>query len=118
MAWPEHTAFLPLTRWLLYRFDELFEFLAVAVLVSCVVFLMRRNILKLKRFWTAEMTAWPRLDANIILITEIVLMLAILTMNASDQILQQRSVPHYTATGKLFFSVMFTPALQHFGTRP
>ena len=93
-----------------------FEFLAVAVLLSCIVMLMRRNVLRLKRFWSAEMTSWPRLDANIILITEIVLMIAILTMNASDQILQQRSVEHYTSTGPLFFSAVLTSALQHVST--
>src|SRR5688572_24889514 len=76
---------------------NIFEFLAVAVLLSCVFFLIRRNILKVRRFWTYEMTRWPRLDANVILFTEIVLMLAILTMNATDQILQQ-SDPHYTPT--------------------
>ncbi|MBT1701066.1 (Fe-S)-binding protein [Fulvivirgaceae bacterium PWU4] len=87
---------------------NIFEFLAVAVLLSCVFFLIRRNILKVKRFWMYEMTKWPRLDANIILFTEIVLMLAILTMNATDQILQQ-SDPHYAATGKLYFSSMLMP---------
>ena len=93
-----------------------FEFLAVAVLFSCVIMLIRRNVLKLKRFWSAEMTAWPRLDANIILITEIALMLAILTMNASDQLLQQRAVPHYTTTGSLFFSSVLTPLFSRFDT--
>jgi ferredoxin len=93
-----------------------FEFLAVAVLLSCIAMLVRRNVLKLKRFWSAEMTSWPRLDANIILITEIVLMIAILTMNASDQVLQQRSVEHYTRTGPLFFSLVLTPPLQQLGT--
>lgn len=87
---------------------NIFEFLAVAVLLSCVFFLIRRNVLKIKRFWTYEMTRWPRLDANLILITEIVLMLAILTMNATDQLLQQ-SDSHYTATGSLFFSSMLMP---------
>jgi len=62
-----------------------FEFLAVAVLVACVVFLIRRNVLKLPRFRSAEMTSWPRLDANLILTIEIMLMLAILTMNGADQ---------------------------------
>jgi ferredoxin len=94
-----------------------FEFLAVAVLLSCVIMLLRRNVLKIKRFWLAEMTQWPRLDANIILATEIVLMIAILTMNAADQHLQQRSVEHYTATGPLFFSGLLMPALQHLDTR-
>ena len=97
---------------------NLFEFLAVAVLLSCVIMLLRRNVLKLKRFWSAEMTSWPRLDANIILITEIVLMVAILTMNASDQLLQARSVEHYSTTGPLLFSGLFTPhySTQHFDT--
>jgi ferredoxin len=93
-----------------------FEFLAVAVLVSCVIMLARRNVLKLKRFWSAEMTKWPRLDANIILATEIALMLAILTMNAADQLLQERSVAEYTATGKLFFSGLLTPLFENFQT--
>ncbi len=93
-----------------------FEFLAVAVLLSCLIMLLRRNVLKLKRFWSAEMTSWPRLDANIILITEIVLMVAILTMNASDQLLQARSVEHYVPTGPLLFSGFFTPALEHVST--
>jgi ferredoxin len=92
---------------------NIFEFLAVAVLLSCVFFLIRRNILKVKRFWMHEMTKWPRLDANIILFTEIVLMLAILTMNATDQILQQ-SDPHYAATGKLYFSSMLMPIFDSF----
>ncbi len=87
---------------------NLFEFLAVAVLVSCVFFLLRRNVLKVKRFWNYEMTKWPRLDANIILITEIVLMLAILSMNATDQLLQQTN-DHYIRTGSLFFSSMLMP---------
>lgn len=94
---------------------NVFEFLAVAVLLACVVFLIRRNVLKISRFQSAEMTKWPRLDANLILITEIVLMTAILTMNASDQILQTRD-DHYVATGNLFFSSFLIPALTNFST--
>ena len=90
---------------------NIFEFLAVAVLGSCVFFLIRRNIIKVPRFWNAEMTKWPRLDGNIILFTEIVLMLAILTMNATDQILQ-RTDPHYLSTGKLYFSAMLIPLFE------
>ena len=87
---------------------NVFEFLAVAVLLSCIVFLVRRNILKLRRFRMYEMTRWPRLDANIILLTEIALMAAILTMNATDQILQGMN-PAYPETGKLYFSSMLVP---------
>lgn len=87
---------------------NIFEFLAVAVLVSCVLFLIRRNVIKIRRFWMYEMTSWPRLDANIILLTEIALMTAILTMNAADQILQGTN-PAYPPTGHLFFSSMLIP---------
>lgn len=92
-----------------------FECLAIAVLLACVFFLFRRNVLKLARFWSAEMTRWPRLDANLILITEIVLMCAIVTMNAADQVLQTRD-EHYPTTGRIFFSSFLIPALQHLGT--
>lgn len=88
-----------------------FEFLAVAVLVSCIIFLVRRNILRVGRFWNYEMTAWPRLDANLILISEIVLMLAILSMNAADALLQGIN-SHYTPTGQLFFSSFLIPVFE------
>jgi ferredoxin len=91
---------------------NIFEFLAVAVLFSCVVFLIRRNIIKVKRFWMYEMKGWPRLDGNLILLTEIVLMVAILTMNASDQVLQQ-SNSHYSPTGRIFFSSFLIPLFQN-----
>jgi ferredoxin len=95
---------------------NVFEFLAVAVLVACVAFLARRNVLRIKRFWMPELTSWPRLDANIILVTEIVLMCAILSMNAADQVLQTRD-HHYTATGTLFFSSFLVPAFEGLSTR-
>ncbi|MDL5048592.1 (Fe-S)-binding protein [Oscillatoria amoena NRMC-F 0135] len=92
-----------------------FEFLAVAVLLACVFFLIRRNVLKLPRFWSAEMTSWPRLDANLILVTEIILMMAILSMNAADQLLQSRDT-RYTPTGTLFFSSFLIPMFQNLST--
>jgi heterodisulfide reductase subunit C len=93
-----------------------FEFLAVAVLTSCVIFLIRRNILKVPRFHKPEMTSWPSLDANLILITEIILMAVILKMNATDQILQARGVEHYPATGHLFFSSFLMPFFENYST--
>ena len=94
---------------------NVFEFLAVAVLISCIFFLLRRNVLKVKRFQSAEMTKWPRLDANLILFIEIVLMMAILKMNAADQILQTRN-DHYTPTGELFFSSFLIPLFENYST--
>lgn len=70
-----------------YTFINSFEVLALLVLVACVVFLIRRNIVGVKRFKGVEMKKWPKSDANIILITESILMLAFLTMNAADSIL-------------------------------
>ncbi len=61
-----------------------FEILAVLVLVSVIVFWIRRNIIKIKRFWKSEMTAWPKNDANYILYFEMVLMTLFLVMNATD----------------------------------
>lgn len=89
-----------------------FEFLAVGVLTVCVVFLLRRNVLKVERFQEIrhrEMRSWPRMDANIILFTEILLMLAILTMNATDSLLQERGNEHYHAVGTFAFSQVFKP---------
>ena len=76
-----------------------FEVLALLVLVACVGFLARRNIVRLKRFSGVEMTSWPKSDANYILITEILLMAAFLTMNAADSKLQLLGVEHYIQAG-------------------
>ena len=90
-----------------------FEFFALLVIIGCVVFLIRRNILKVNRFWKPEMKWWPRLDANIILITEVVLMFSIFFMNASDYILQTRGVEHYKEVGSFFLSSFFVSMLQN-----
>ncbi|MBN8825066.1 MULTISPECIES: 4Fe-4S dicluster domain-containing protein [unclassified Spirosoma] len=77
-----------------------FEILAVGVLTVCVVFLCRRFIVKVSRFQPErhrEMTRWPRTDAAVILIAEILLMIAFLTWNASDSVLRDRGVGHYAA---------------------
>lgn len=91
-----------------------FEFLAVTVLLACVIFLIRRNIVKVERFHKPEMKKWPTLDANLILFTEVILMLAVLSMNATDQVLQANGADHYVQTGTLFFSSFFIPLFQNF----
>src|SRR4051794_3462012 len=74
-----------------------FEILALLVLLGCLIFLIRRNIIKLRRFISRDLDGWPRSDANYILITEIILMSLFLTLNASDTLLQARGVEHYAA---------------------
>src|SRR5579871_4982625 len=90
-----------------------FEFLAVGVLFVCVVFLCRRNIIKLKRFISHDLDGWPRSDANYILISEIILMTLFLTMNASDTLLQSRGYGHFAdhQTGNFLFSQLLHPLL-------
>lgn len=61
-----------------------FEILALLVIIAVVAFWIRRNIHKIARFWKPEMKGWPKNDANNILYIEFVLMMAFLTMNASD----------------------------------
>jgi len=89
-----------------------FEFLAIGVLVACTIFLIRRTFLKVGRLQPAhhrEMAGWPALDGKIILIIEIVLMVAILTMNAADSVLQDLSSVHYTTAGSFAFSQFLKP---------
>ena len=76
-----------------------FEWLALGVWVACVIFLVRRNVIKLKRFVMKELDGWPRTDANLILFTEIALMTAFLVMNAADWALQQQGAEHYIQAG-------------------
>ena len=91
-----------------------FEFLAILVIISCVFFLTRRNLLKIDRFQKVELFGWPNLDANIILIAEIILMVAILTMNAADLSLQSINSTNYTKTGLFIFSNSLTPLLSSY----
>ncbi len=88
-----------------------FEWLALAVLLSCVAFLARRNVIKLKRFVMKDLDGWPRTDANLILVTEILLMGAFLTMNAADLALQQQGAEHYVKAGSFPVSGMLAPML-------
>lgn len=89
-----------------------FEVLALLVLLACVVFLVRRNILRIKRFLSKDLNGWPRSDANNILITEIVLMGLFLLMNATDRALQLNQAPGYHETGNFVISGWLAPALQ------
>jgi len=76
-----------------------FEVLALLVILSVIIFWLRRNFIRLKRFIKPEMKGWPKLDANLILYIELVLMLLFLTMNAADYQLQLLETPHYTKAG-------------------
>jgi heterodisulfide reductase subunit C len=86
-----------------------FEILAFGVTFGCAVFLIRRNIIRLKRFISKDLDGWPRTDANLILITEILLMSALFLMNAADQTLQSRGLEHFIKAGSFPISSYIAP---------
>lgn len=104
-----HRLFFPFAGALYTFLINFFEVLAVGVLIVCVAFLSRRNILKLKRFISKDLDGWPRSDANYILIAEIILMSLFLTMNATDRALQLQGSEHYHVTGSFIFSGLLAP---------
>ncbi|MDB4655859.1 (Fe-S)-binding protein [Flavobacteriales bacterium] len=79
-----HRVFAPLLGGLYTAAISFFEILGVLVIIACVIFLWRRNVMKIGRFHSTEMKGWPFKDANYILIIEIVLMGALLLMNAAE----------------------------------
>jgi ferredoxin len=84
-----------------------FEVLALLVLLACVVFLARRNIVRIKRFFNPEMKGWPTSDANIILVVEIALMIAFLTMNAADAVLMNTGADQLAQAGLQKYAIGF-----------
>ncbi len=86
-----------------------FEVLALLVIVAVVIFWIRRNVIKLKRFFKPEMEGWPKNDGNLILYIEVVLMVLFLTMNGADYQLQQMGADHYVQAGSFPISSMIAP---------
>lgn len=109
-----HRLFLPYTGQLYNYLINAFEFLAITVLLACVIFFIRRNVLKIKRFISNDLKGWAKSDANYILITEIILMSLFLIMNTTDQILQSKGAEHYAATGSFYLSSLLTSLFQNF----
>ncbi len=86
-----------------------FEILAFLVLIAVIIFLIRRNIIKLKRFVSSDLKGWSKSDANYILYFEIVLMSLFLLMNASDYHLQLLGFGHYHTAGSFPVSQYIEP---------
>jgi heterodisulfide reductase subunit C len=76
------------------------EILSLLALVATVIFLSRRNLLKLPRLNMKEMKGWPKMDANLILFMEIVLVCCIFTMNGADEVLYNRGISHAADLGE------------------
>lgn len=93
------------------------ETLGVLVVFSAIALLYRRNVLKIKRFEGVEMQesrglvakrGWSYIDANLILVTEIVLMKALFIMNTADLALHGAELPGTFPISSLFVDMMPT----------
>jgi heterodisulfide reductase subunit C len=72
------------------------EILSVLAFIATFIFLARRNLLKVPRLVRKpEMSGWPVLDANIILLVEIYLIICIFMMNGADQVLNFNKTGDY-----------------------
>jgi heterodisulfide reductase subunit C len=93
-----------------------FELLAFGVLVAVVIFYIRRNIIRLKRFISKDLDGFPRNDANTIIYFEVVLMSLFLLMNAADTHLQTLGVEGYHHTGEFMISKHIVPLFANWNT--
>lgn len=75
------------------------EILSVLAFVGTIAFLSRRNLLKVPRLVKNELNGWPKLDANIILVMEFILICFIFMMNGADEVLYRRGESHATNLG-------------------
>lgn len=81
------------------------EILSLLALIATVLFLLRRNLLKLPRLNKEELLGWPKKDANLILIMEIILVLCIFTMNGTDEVLYSLGNSHFEGIGSFNFAI-------------
>ena len=109
-----HRIFSPILGGFYNVLTATFEVLALLVLIAVIFFWSRRNISKIKRFWKAEMKGWPKLDADIILYFEVVLMVLFLSMNATDSLLQELDPQHYIKSGSFPVSAFMVPLFDGF----
>ena len=91
-----------------------FEILAALVLIAVIIFWCRRNVIRIQRFWKDEMKGWPKLDADLILYFEVVLMGLFLTMNGADLAIQSNfpDAPHYMQAGAFPVSKFLMPLFE------
>ena len=91
------------------------EVLSVLAFIATIAFLSRRNLIKLPRLNMKELAGWPKKDANLILIMEIVLVTFIFMMNGADEVLYKNGWSHAENLNDgslgLTFSSWFGPLL-------
>ena len=100
-----HRFFLNKLGWIYVFLISTIEVLSVLAFVSTLYFLARRNLLQVPRFKMSEMTGWPKLDGNIILYLEIVLLVCVFIMNGADEALFLQGKSHVAGSGSFGFLV-------------
>ena len=80
------------------------EILSILAFIATFAFLARRNLLKIPRFTMNEMKGWSKLDGNLILVAEIILISFIFMMNGADEVMYQRGLSHAENLGDGSFS--------------
>ena len=96
-----------------------FEVLAGGVFVACLFFFLRRGVFHTARLQASnhkELAGFPVKDAYQILLIEVILMMALWTMNGADAVLQTRGVEHYQPVGSFIISGQFTGLLSTLST--
>ena len=100
-----HRFFFNKLGWIYVLLISTIEVLSVLAFVSTLYFLARRNLLQVPRFKMSEMTGWPKLDGNIILYLEIVLLVCVFTMNGADEALFLQGKSHIAGSGSFGFLI-------------
>jgi len=106
-----HRFFAPMLGGLYTAVISSIELLSVGAFIGTIIFLARRNLLKIPRFHMDEMTGFPKFDGNMILVLEIILLVGVFSMNGADKVLQGMNVEHYNMTGNFAVSTWLGPAL-------
>ncbi|MCH1612947.1 MAG: (Fe-S)-binding protein, partial [Flavobacteriales bacterium] len=100
-----HRSFLNKLGWIYVLLISTIEVLSALAFISTLYFLARRNLLQVPRFKMSEMTGWPKLDGNIILYLEIVLLVCVFTMNGADEALFLQGKSHVAGSGSFGFLI-------------
>ena len=100
-----HRFFLNKLGWIYVLLISTIEVLSVLAFISTLYFLARRNLLQVPRFKMSEMTGWPKLDGNIILYLEIVLLVCVFTMNGADEALFLQGKSYVAGSGSFGFLI-------------
>lgn len=91
-----------------------FEILAFLVLVTVIIFWIRRNVIKTERLVHPDLNGYAKKDGNIILYFEIVIMSLFFLMNTTDLALQGRQFTHFQEAGSFPISQFLVPLFSDF----